>query len=136
MKEKKTNRRWTTYDDDYVRQNLGRESFRSMADYLGRSEMSVRLYVLRKKYPPLGVPLVRRNLFIALLKMRFKNLEDFTPSRAFYRETGIGQRRFGDLYYGRKAITGEEYKKVADYFGITVREVMESRQMLLPFEEE
>ena len=50
------------------------------------------------------------------------------------KETGIGQRRWWDLYYGRKSITGKEYTAVAEYLGITIQEAFESRQLEL-FEE-
>ncbi len=128
------NRRWSAEDADYVREHLGKVSLEDMAKCLGRSEMSVRLFVLRKKWPAGGFT-VKRNLLVELLKTRFKNLEDFTPSRAFYQETGIGQRRFWDIYFGRKSITGREYAAVANYFGITIQEAFESRQLKL-FEEE
>ena len=128
------NKRWSVDEADYVRKHLGKVTLDAMAKHLGRSEMSVRLYVLRKKWPMGGLT-VKRNLLIALLKTRFKNLEDFTPSRAFYKETGISQRRYWDIYYGRKSITGKEYAAVASYFGVTVQEAFESRQLRL-FEEE
>lgn len=69
-----------------------------------------------------------------MLKLKFKHPEDFTPTRAFYKETGIGQRRWWDLYYGRKPITGKEYTAVAEYLGVTIQEAIESRQLEL-FEE-
>ena len=128
------NKRWTSEDAEYVRRNYGKVTLDAMAKHLERSEMSVRLFVLRKKWTA-GGRTVKRNLLVELLKMRFKNLEDFTPSRAFYEETGIGQRRYWDLYFGRKSITGEEYAAVAGYLGVTVQEAMESRQLSL-FDEE
>lgn len=129
------NKRWTAEDAEYVRQNYGKVTLDAMAKHLGRSEMSVRLYVLRKKWPT-GGRTVKRNLLVELLKIRFKNLEDFTPSRAFYKETGVGQRRYWDLYFGRKSITGDEYAAIANYLGVTVREAIESRQLSLFDEEE
>ncbi len=131
---KKGNKRWDSYDEEYVRENLGRLSFEDMGRYLGRSPMSVRLYVLRRKLTT--GQLVRRNLLMALLKIKFRHPEDFSPTRMFYRETGIGQRRYWDLYFGRKPITGKEYSAVAEYFGITVTETIESRQLELFSEEE
>ncbi|MDU2330161.1 MAG: XRE family transcriptional regulator [Prevotella bivia] len=78
--------------------------------------------------------LVKRNLLMEMLKLKFRHHEEFTPTRAFYKETSIGQRRWWDLYYGRKSITGEEYTAVAEYLGITIQEALESRQLEL-FEE-
>ena len=119
---KKGNRRWNSQDDEFVRKNLGKMSFEDMGEYLERSPMSVRLYVLRRKLTT--GQLVKRNLLMALLKIKFRHPEDFSPTRMFYRETGIGQRRYWDLYFGRKPITGKEYSAVAEYFGITVTKVM------------
>lgn len=131
---KKGNRRWNSQDDEFVRKNLGKMSFEDMGEYLERSPMSVRLYVLRRKLTT--GQLVKRNLLMALLKIKFRHPEDFSPTRMFYRETGIGQRRYWDLYFGRKPITGKEYSAVAEYFGITVTESIESRQLELFSEEE
>lgn len=132
MKSNGKNKRWTAQEAEYIQQSLGKVSFEDMAAYLGRSPMSVRLFVLRRRMTP--GPLVKRNLLMEMLKLKFRHPEEFTPTRAFYKETGIGQRRWWDLYYGRKSITGEEYTAVAEYLGITIQEALESRQLEL-FEE-
>lgn len=132
MKSNGKNKRWTAQEAEYVQQNLGKVSFEDMAASLGRSPMSVRLFVLRRRMTTGS--LVKRNLLMEMLKLKFRHHEEFTPTRAFYKETGIGQRRWWDLYYGRKSITGEEYTAVAEYLGITIQEVLESRQLEL-FEE-
>lgn len=133
MSNKGNNKRWTAEDAAYIRQNLGKVSLKDMASYLERSPMSVRLYILRNRLT-VGRT-VKRNLLIELLKVKFRHPEDFCPTRTFYKETGIGQRRYWDLYFGRKAITGKEYAAVAEYLGITIHEAFESRQLEL-FEEE
>ena len=132
MKSNEKNKRWTVQEAEYIQQSLGKVSFEDMAAYLGRSPMSVRLFVLRRRMTP--GPLVKRNLLMKMLKLKFRHPEEFTPTRAFYKETGIGQRRWWDLYYGRKSITGKEYAAVAEYLGITIQEALESRQLEL-FEE-
>lgn len=132
MKSNGKNKRWTAQEAEYIQQSLGKVSFEDMAAYLGRSPMSVRLFVLRRRMTP--GPLVKRNLLMEMLKLKFRHPEEFTPTRAFYKETGIGQRRWWDLYYGRKPITGKEYTAVAEYLGLTIQEAMESRQLEL-FEE-
>lgn len=132
MKSNGKNRRWTSQEAEYIRQSLGKISFEDMAAYLGRSPMSVRLFVLRRRMT--SGSLIKRNLLMEMLKLKFRHPEDFTPTRAFYKETGIGQRRWWDLYYGRKSITGEEYTAVAEYLGITIQEAFASRQLEL-FEE-
>lgn len=129
---KAANKRWTEEDATFVKNNLGKLSFEQMGRDLNRSAMSVRLFVLRNRLT-VGLQ-VKRNILMEMLKIKFRHPEDFTPTRAFYAETGINQRRWWDLYYGRKPITGKEYAAVADYLGVTVQEAFESRQLDL-FEE-
>lgn len=128
------NKKWTSEDVEYVKENLGYVSLEVMARYLGRSSMPVRLYILRNRLIPGQARTVKRNLLIEMLKIKFRHPEDFSPSKSFYRETGIGQRRYWDLYFGRKPITGREYAAVAGYLGVTMQEAFESRQLEL-FEE-
>lgn len=57
------------------------------------------------------------------------------PTRAFYREVGINQMRWWDLFHGRKNITQTEYVALSKYFGLTLEEAFEARQLSM-FEEE
>jgi hypothetical protein len=132
IKNKIANKRWTENDISFVKDNLGKLSFEQMGRELNRSAMSVRLFVLRNRLT-VGLQ-VKRNVLMEMLKIKFRHPEDFTPTRAFYKETGINQRRWWDLYYGRKPITGKEYAAVADYLGVTIQEAFDSRQLDL-FEE-
>lgn len=127
MDRKLTVKRWSSEDTEYVRQNLGKKSLEEMAAYLERSPMAVRLHILHKRLTT--PPKVRRNLLQKLIQQKFRHPEDFTPSRAFYEETGIGQRRWWALYFGRKAITPKEYLAVANYLGLIVDEAFEARQL-------
>lgn len=131
MKNSK-NKRWTQRDNDYILQNFGKVSLKDMAVHLGRSQMSVRLYILRKRLT-VG-PTVKRNLLLEMLKIKFRHPEDFNPTRTFYEETGISQRRYWNLYFGRKTISVKEYAAIAEYLGITMQEAFDSRQLDL-FEE-
>ena len=136
MKNQKTSnqetrtRRWTDADEAYVRESFGRVSLSDMARHLGRTEMSVRLYCHRKKLVA-GGRTVKRNLLVELLRLKFRNLEDFTPSRGFYDFTGLSQKRYWDLFFGRRQIAGDEYCRVAEYLGVTMQEAMASRQLEL-----
>ena len=132
IRNKSANKRWTENDTTFVKQNLGKLSFEQMGRELNRSAMSVRLFALRNRLT-VGLQ-VKRNILMEMLKIKFRHPEDFTPTRVFYTETGINQRRFWDLYYGRKAISSKEYAAVADYLGITMQEALVSRQLDL-FEE-
>ena len=133
IRNKSVNKQWTENDAKFVRQNLGKLSFEQMGRELNRSAMSVRLFALRNRLT-VGLQ-VKRNILMEMLKVKFRHPEDFTPTRVFYTETGINQRRFWDLYYGRKAISSKEYAAVAKYLGVTLQEALESRQLSL-FEED
>lgn len=128
------NKKWTSSDAEYVKENIGKIPLEVMARYLGRSSMSVRLYILRNRLSPCQSRTVRRNLLTEMLKIKFRHIEDFSPSKSFYQDTGIGQRRYWDLYFGRKPITVKEYAAVAKYLGVTLQEAFDSRQLNL-FEE-
>lgn len=129
---KAANKRWTEPEESFVKKNLGKLTFDQMGRVLNRSSMSVRLFCLRNRLT-VGLQ-VKRNILMEMLKIKFRHPEDFTPTRAFYTETGINQRRFWDLYYGRKNISSKEYATVAEYLGVTLAEALESRQLDL-FEE-
>ena len=132
IRNKIANKRWTEEDATFVKNNLGKLSFEQMGRALNRSAMSVRLFALRNRLT-VGLQ-VKRNILMEMLKIKFRHPEDFTPTRTFYTETGINQRRFWDLYYGRKNINAKEYAAVAEYLGVTLQEALESRQLDL-FEE-
>lgn len=122
------NKRWTEQQILYLKENYGKVPLDKIAAQIGKTEMAVRLYALRHR---LGekYQLVKKNRLKALLECRFRHIEDFTPSRFFYKETGINQVRYWDLFFGRKAITAKEYVAVAEYFSITVSEAFESMQL-------
>lgn len=116
IRNKIANKRWTEEDATFVKNNLGKLSFEQMGRALNRSAMSVRLFALRNRLT-VGLQ-VKRNILMEMLKIKFRHPEDFTPTRTFYTETGINQRRFWDLYYGRKNISSKEYAAVAEYLGV------------------
>lgn len=111
----------------YIRDNAGKLTLSEMAVSVGRSELAVQLFMHRRKIVIRQV--VKRNLVQEILSLKFKHPENFMPNRPFYKEVGINQMRFWDLYYGRKPITNEEYLSLCDYFGITLQEAFEARQL-------
>jgi len=135
MEKKSTRRAWTREDISYLTQHYGRKPIKEIAKALGRSELSVRLYALHHRMIPEGTKTAKRNLLVELLKIRFRHLEDFTPSKYFYAECHISQFRYADIFYGRKQIKPEEYKAIAAYFDITAAEALESRQLELAFDD-
>lgn len=126
-------RRWTEEEERYLEDCCEYRAIKDLAYLMGRSESAIRqkLAKMRLRKGP-----VKHNLLIRLLQSRFRHLEDFTPSVAFYQETGIKPRRFWAIYHGRKPIAGKEYAAIADYFNISIREAVETRQLMLFDEEE
>lgn len=122
-----SNKKWTKNEIAYLVENYGRMSLEDMAIHLNRSVMAVRLYALRHRLDDKH-QIVKENRLKKLLEYRFRHLEDFHPSKFFFRETGINQVRYWDLFFGRKSIKPEEYKAVAEYFNITISEAFDSLQ--------
>lgn len=122
--------RWKKEEIEYIKASYGTISLEDMAKHLGKTVNAVRLFALRHRLDS-NHQLIKENRFKKLLEHRFRHLEDFTPSRYFYKETGINQMRYGDLFYGRKSITPKEYKAVAAYFNITIAEAFDSLQLEL-----
>ena len=125
-----SNKKWTKNEIAYLVENYGRMSLEDMAIHLNRSVMAVRLYALRHRLDDKH-QVVKENRLKKLLEYRFRHLEDFHPSKFFFRETGINQVRYWDLFFGRKSIKPEVYKAVADYFNITTSEAFDSLQLNL-----
>lgn len=122
--------RWKKEEIEYIKASYGAIPLETMAKRLGKTVNAVRLFALRHRLDS-NHQLIKENRFKKLLEHRFRHLEDFTPSRYFYQETGINQVRYGDLFYGRKSITPKEYKAVAAYFNITIAEAFDSLQLEL-----
>ena len=124
-------KRWTQEDKDYIANNFGLKTVEDIAFALERTPMAIRMYIHQHRLVPAGQKTVKRNILVELLRLRFRHLEDFHPSKWFYAECHLSAPRYADLFYGRKQIKPEEYRAVAEYFNITAAEAMESRQLEL-----
>ena len=122
---------WSQTEKEFVRNNAGKLTIAQLAANIGRTEDAIKLFLHRNRIV-IG-PTVQRNIVIELLKLRFKNPEDFTPSKAFYAETRLTAPRWWDLYFGRKPITENEYLALTAYFGITLQEAFDTRQLSFDF---
>lgn len=120
---------WKQQEIDFLMENVGKLTLSELASGVGKSELAVKLYMHRHRINP--GPVVKRNLLQELLKMKFGNPKYFQPTREFYADIGITQRRFWDLFHGRKQISDEEYLKFAKYFNVTLEEAFEARQLNL-----
>lgn len=127
----KPKKHWSPEEKQYVLNNIGRISIPEMAKHLNRSEMSVHLFIHRRRKSPKSV--VKDNLLLRLLTLKFINPEYFEPNREFFQTVKIGQKRWWMLYKGIEQITEEEYKRVADHLEISLIDSFQSRQLTITF---
>ncbi len=123
------NGKWTEAEISFVTENVGKMAIEEMAKHLKKSALAVKLFLHRRKIN-IGQT-VKRNILQEMLKSKFRHPENFMPNRKFYNEVGINQMRWWDLYHGRKPLTQEEYISLAEYFGITMQEAFDARQLNL-----
>ena len=83
---------WKPEEIKFLNDNIGRLTLADLAERLGKSELAVKLYMHRHRMT-IG-PVVKRNLLQELLKIKFGNPKYFQPTREFYADIGITQRRF------------------------------------------
>ena len=127
---KKSN--WSPSEDQFLREQLAENvPLNSIAESLNKSEDAVYLYCYRHHIPlkpRLKNPLMRR-----LLEIKFGNPDFFHPSKDFFRQTGINQKRWTELAWGYEQPT-QELKRAAVILNLTVEEtfkLMEARQLEL-----
>lgn len=126
------NGRWKPEEETFIREYAGKLTLQQLAEEVGRSTLAVQLFMHRKQI--VVGPLVKRNLVQEILRIKFKHPENFMPTRAFYQTVGINQMRWWDIFYGRKSISQQEYIALCEYFGVTLQEAFEARQLCI-FEE-
>lgn len=127
------NGKWKPHEEAFVRDNAGKLTLQQLADSVGRSALAVQLFMHRKQI--VVGQTVKRNLVQEVLRIKFKHPENFLPTRAFYQAVGINQMRWWDIFYGRKSISQKEYIALCEYFGVTMQEAFEARQLCI-FEED
>ena len=126
------NGKWKPHEEAFVRDNAGKLTLQQIADIVGRSALAVQLFMHRKQI--VVGQTVKRNLVQEMLRIKFKHPKNFLPTRAFYQTVAINQMRWWDIFYGRKSISQQEYIALCEYFGVTMHEAFEARQLCI-FEE-
>lgn len=126
--------RWKDEEEQYIRENAGKLTFEEMANHVNKSPLAVQLFMHRRKI--VTGQTVKRNLVQEILRIKFKHPENFMSTRQFYQDVGINQMRWWDIYYGRKPVTQQEYIALSEYFGITLQEAFEARQLNMFINEE
>lgn len=122
-------KRWTPTEKEYVFDNLRKKSIKEMAEYLGKTEMAVNLFLLRRRTSPKTV--VKNNIVLAILQEAFIDPEYFTPNRTFFDSVKIGQKRWWSLYKGIEKATDEECLRIANHLGVYTSTFFEKRQLNL-----
>ena len=90
---------------------------------IGRSERAVRLYMFRH-----GIPLRQQTkcpTIPHLLEIKFGNANWFHPTREFYEQVGITQKRWQDLRMQYAAPTQEELVKISRVLHLQTEEALQ-----------
>lgn len=124
---------WSGADVEYILNNISSSTVDDIAKHLDRTVNCVNIKIhrlrLNVKKGGLNKENVSRNIVIEMLKQRIGNPEDFRYTDTFRTDTGIGQKRFWQLYRGEKNITQEEYKALCRKWNITLEDAFEMRQL-------
>lgn len=123
-------RRWTAKEEKFLNDNVGTLSLEELAKELKKTVTAVKLYMHRKRISPSAEKVVR-NLVREILIVKFTNPDYFTPTREFYTAVGMSQKRWWEVYYGRKMLSDEEYRSLAGHFNVVLEGVAESKQLSL-----
>ena len=105
-----------------------------MARHLRKTEKAVEQYIHRNRI--IVNEKVTRNVVKEILTIKFKDPGYFNPTRAFYDAVGISQKRWWALYKGQQQINEDEYTRLVSHFDITMKEVLEIKQLSLNFSED
>ena len=114
---------WTNEERDLLRDGIrDNMPFDELCARLGRSPKAVRQYMFKARLPR-RANTVKLNLAREVLLMRIPDPECFRPNRAFYQAVGMTQKRWWTLYFGEAQCTPEEYRALARYFNLSLKEV-------------
>jgi len=112
----------------FLEKNVGRMTQEEMARELKVDLTELKLFLHRYRIFP---ETEDRNLAQEIIALKFIYPEYFTPTRTFFNVTGIGQRRWWQLYRGDKKMTESEYKAITEHLEISLQEAFEIRQLIL-----
>lgn len=129
LSPQKRKEHWTQEQKDLLTQNFGTMPTSELSKLLNKSETAIHLFRHRnhiQRESPIA-----RNLLIEILSKRLIDPTCFKPSREFYEAVKIGQKRYWQIYKGKYKLTEEEYLRISTYFGVTLEEAFEMRQLSL-----
>lgn len=114
---------WKPSEIEFLKENISKMTIESIALSLGRSEMSVKLFCYRHRIA-LGKQ-VKRPIMVSILQIKFGDAKWFVPTREFYEQTNISQKRFSKLRCGYAQPTEDEIKAVCRVLNMNHNEYAE-----------
>ena len=120
---------WTNIEIKFALESVGILSNYDISKKIGKTEMAVQLFLHRRRASVGNV--VKRNLVVELIKLKFIDVSLFVPNRIFYNAVKISQKRWWDLFYGRQPISEPEYIRLITYLGVSLKDAFEARQLNL-----
>lgn len=120
---------WTPNQKKYVFKHINDKPLPQIAKDVGRSENALDLFLHRHRNDPRL--LTKKNLLVQVLQKKFKDIACFTPTRSFFNDVQMGQKRYWAIYKGLEVITEEELIRIANYLEVTLEGVYEARQTTL-----
>lgn len=60
-----------------------------------------------------------------IILQKEQNSFRFKPDKSFYQQVGIRQKRWGLIFRGEICPTVSEVKKIANYFNVTINELID-----------
>ena len=125
---------WSISQKRYLFKHYHDKPLPQIAKDLGRTERALNLFIHRYRNDP-RLCVQKDNLLLQVLKKKFKDVGCFTPTRSFFNDVEIGQKRYWSIYKGSEVIKDAELKRIADYFDVTLEGIHEILQMTM-FENE
>ncbi len=120
---------WTDEQIKFALDNVGILSNLDISNQVGKTERAVKLFLHRRR-ASVGKS-VKRNLVTELIVLKFIDVSLFVPNRAFYDAVKISQKRWWDLFHGRKSITEDEYLSLVTFLKVSLKDAFEARQLNL-----
>lgn len=120
--------RWTQEEKQFVLENMHKLTIEQIARHVDKTTMSINLFLHRLRLTAKGS---ENSILKQMLTNKFGKAEYFAPNKTFYKIVEISQKRWWDLYHGRKAITEKEYIDICKELRITLEEAFEARQLTI-----
>ena len=111
---------------EYLEKNVNSKSLTQMASELNLDKEDLRLFLHHHRRFRINK---KNNLIIRLLSELIAYPEYFSPTKNFYEQTGIGQRRWWQLFKGEKIPTEIEYKSICQHLKVDHKVSMNVRQL-------